>query len=163
MQQRGLLCKILRMQDLFTIYRGNIRFKDTLDSPETAIISYESSTQLRYIISKEILQLEIAILSEIDSLVYTSSNISRQDPLAFWICLWTLIFCYKSHVIYCKTGIDNPSKHFLQFWCILSQLTFILQLLLQMWEKRWKYTSSLDTFITPLHQSTQPFTERRLH
>jgi hypothetical protein len=113
------------MQDLVTIYRGNIRFKETLDSTETAIASHESSTQLRYIISKEILQLEIAILAEIDRRVHTPKSISKEEPLAFWVCLWTLIFCYKSHVVYCKTGINNPSKHFLQFWRVLYRLTFI--------------------------------------
>jgi hypothetical protein len=99
------------MQELASIYRGNIRFKETLDSTETVSASAESWIQLRSIISKVVTQLETSILSEIDRLVYTSMNIPREEPLAFWICLWTLIFSYKSHVIYAKAIEENPCKY----------------------------------------------------
>jgi len=55
--------------------------------------------QLRIIVSKAIIGLEVEILSRIDKLVYGCENIGRQNPLAIWVCLWILILSYKEHMI----------------------------------------------------------------
>jgi hypothetical protein len=53
--------------------------------------------QVRYLISKEIVRLEIEILSEIDRRALSTEGIGRQHPIAFWVCLWILILSYKDH------------------------------------------------------------------
>jgi hypothetical protein len=55
---------------------------------------------MRSLVSKEIVRLEIEILSEIDKRVLSTEGIGRQHPIAFWVCLWTLILSYKDHRIW---------------------------------------------------------------
>jgi hypothetical protein len=55
---------------------------------------------VRFLVSKEIVRLELEILSEIDRRVSKTEGIGRQHPIAFWVCLWTLILSYKDHRIW---------------------------------------------------------------
>ena len=55
---------------------------------------------MRSLVSKEIVRLEFEILSEIDRRVSKTEGIGRQHPIAFWVCLWTLILSYKDHRIW---------------------------------------------------------------
>jgi len=91
------------------IYRCGIFVKESLDCVDTVIASNGSLIQVKAIVSKEIARLEISILTEIYKLVYSSNNIGKEKPLALWVCLWTLILSYKSHVDYSKAGSRNPT------------------------------------------------------
>jgi hypothetical protein len=69
--------------------------------------SYTVSVQIKWKIAKEIVLLEAEILSEIDKLVYSFDRTGRDKPLALWVCLWTLILCYKSHIVYHRAAIQG--------------------------------------------------------
>jgi hypothetical protein len=88
------------MQSLFALFRIGIGVKESLDSPNLNHVSSAMSTQLRYIISKEIVTVEVEVLAQIDKLVFGSETIGRQNPLVIWVCLWTLILSYKDHMVY---------------------------------------------------------------
>jgi hypothetical protein len=102
------MSNIVRMQELSSIYRTNLRIKESPQSTVAHLISHTSSMQIKFIIAKEIVQLERVILSELDSLLYGPGKIGKEKPLAFWVCLCTLILSYKSHGIYLKADIMNP-------------------------------------------------------
>jgi len=88
------------MQQLFALFRTGATMKHSLDSEDVRHISTAIAVQLKSIISKELVKVEIAVLSEVDKLVYGSETIGRQSPLAMWVCLWTLILSYKEHMVY---------------------------------------------------------------
>jgi hypothetical protein len=72
----------------------------TIDDEVIEYSSLAIDCQVRSLVSKEIVRLEIEILSEIDKRVLSTEGIGRQHPIAFWVCLWTLILSYKDHRIW---------------------------------------------------------------
>jgi hypothetical protein len=101
--------KVSYLDQLFTMYRTNVKVKASLESPNAMYTSYTVLVQVKWKIANEIVQLEAEILSEIDKLVYNFDKIGRDKPIALWVCLWTLIIGYKSHVIYHKAAIQDFS------------------------------------------------------
>jgi hypothetical protein len=90
------------MQRLFALFRTGTAVKDSLDSQFNNYPSAAMSTQLKYIISKELVVVEVEVLAQIDKIVFGSETIGRQNPLAIWVCLWTLILSYKDHMVYTR-------------------------------------------------------------
>jgi len=88
------------MQKLFAIFRSGALMKDSLEDRDTTHLSVAMGTQLYLIISKAIFEVEASVLAEIDKLVYDSEGIGRRNPLALWVCLWTLILSYKDHMVF---------------------------------------------------------------
>jgi hypothetical protein len=55
---------------------------------------------MKYMSSKDIVELELEILAEIDKLIYCSEGIGKRNPLGVWVSLWLLILAYQEHMIY---------------------------------------------------------------
>jgi hypothetical protein len=96
--------KILDLGQMFGIYRAMLTVKESLDSPHRKVAFHATMIQFKWLISRQIVQPEAEILSEIDRLVSSSDKIGRDKPIAFWICLWTMLLSYKSHILYHKAG-----------------------------------------------------------
>ncbi|KAH6678189.1 hypothetical protein B0J14DRAFT_650411 [Halenospora varia] len=70
--------------------------------PESSNAQFTSSRirlQISFVISKESSELELEILSELDKILFRAAGIGRENPIAVWFCLWTLIFTYKEHML----------------------------------------------------------------
>jgi hypothetical protein len=99
------------MQSLISIYQNTLITKSTLDDEIMAYSSLAIDDQVRSLVSKEIVRLEREILFEIDKRVSSTEGIGRQHPIAFWVCLWTLILSYKDHRIWlCIMGSDGKYR-----------------------------------------------------
>lgn len=73
-----------------------------MDSPASKTSQFESSyikLQIRTTIAKDILTLEVDVLSQMDRLLFGTEGLGRQNPIGIWLCLWALIFTYKEHMI----------------------------------------------------------------
>jgi hypothetical protein len=99
------------MQSLISIYQNTLITKSTLDDEIIAYSSLAIDYQVRSLVSKEIVRLEMEILSEIDNRVSSKEGIGRQHPIAFWVCLWTLILSYKDYRIWlCLMASDGKYR-----------------------------------------------------
>ncbi len=96
-----------------------------MNSQIALVTSYASSLQLKSIIAKEIVQLELVVLSEFDRLIYGPNKVGREKPIAFWVCLWTLILSYKSYGIYAKAGIGTPGMNALHLMLLSCTLLLV--------------------------------------
>jgi hypothetical protein len=68
---------------------------------------YVSSTmyyQLRLKVAQVLFRVEADILSKVDKIVHSKDGIGRQNPLATWACLWSLILSYKAHMVFLKAA-----------------------------------------------------------
>jgi hypothetical protein len=104
------------MQELFHMYRMNLRIKESPESMTALLVSNTCSMQLKAMIAKEIVGLEQVILSSFDGILWGPDKIGREKPLAFWVCLWTLIFSYKGFAIHARAdtidlGILSTSSY----------------------------------------------------
>jgi hypothetical protein len=59
--------------------------------------------------------IEAEILAEIDKRVYGSEGIGRQNPIALWVCLWTLILSYKDQRIFLNFWVPSGKGKVLIF------------------------------------------------
>jgi hypothetical protein len=94
---------------MFGIYRAMLTVKESLDSPHRKVTFHATTIQFKWLISRQIVQPEAEILSEIDRLVSSSDKIGRDKPIAFWVCLWTMLLSYKNHILYHKAGLYTHS------------------------------------------------------
>jgi len=58
------------------------------------------SKQIKASLSKEIVDFELEVLSEIDRIVYCPEGIGRRNPLGIFAALWVLILAYQEHMMY---------------------------------------------------------------
>jgi len=90
------------MSNLFDCYRWAPMFETLPHSSENHAEYVPSwiKMQLRNHTAKGIMRLEVAILNELDGLLYGSRSIGCQNPLAVGVCLWKLILAYRGHLSY---------------------------------------------------------------
>ncbi|KAH8646019.1 hypothetical protein BGZ60DRAFT_554837 [Tricladium varicosporioides] len=94
-----LLQSTLRLQKLQGLYINGFTMRDSPDSPTSQFVSSKIRLQISAIISKEISELEMEILSEMDKLLFSNRGIGRCNSIGVWFCMWTLIFTYKEHLL----------------------------------------------------------------
>ncbi|KAH6718828.1 hypothetical protein BKA61DRAFT_262953 [Leptodontidium sp. MPI-SDFR-AT-0119] len=97
---RTLLEKSLRIQQLFHIYRFTPLMKSSMQSSEEEMLSSTILAQIRHLLVEELIPLEVQMFSALENLIYDKDGIGKQNPLATWACLWTLIFTYKEHMVF---------------------------------------------------------------
>ena len=76
--------------------------KPTLDSSVSELVSTTMYAQLRLVVYEELIPLEAQIFVALERVVYGQNGIGKQNPIAVWACLWTLIFTYKEHMVFTK-------------------------------------------------------------
>jgi len=131
-----------------------------LNSPTAVLGSDEIYIQLKAILSQEIIQLEAGILSELDKLVYGIDGIGRDNPIALWVCLWTLILSYKAHIIYLKVDIlgnGNGSLSLPLFTPLNLPLTYKLEKM-RIFELSLHIYNTLTSIYATLYKTTSPLT-----
>lgn len=79
----------------------------TPESDEGELASFTMTAQIRLLVCKELRSVETQVFSALDNLVYDQVNIGRENPLAVWACLWTLLFIYKDHMIYTRSTLPE--------------------------------------------------------
>jgi hypothetical protein len=88
--------------------------KNYPEDDEDDLASEAMTAQLRVVITKELVETEVLVLSEVDEIVYSHERTSQIKPLAFWVCIYNLIFIYHSLIIYAnswgKFWLDPPSN-----------------------------------------------------
>lgn len=107
MPMKSLLSSITRLQLLFGMYRI---IPCTIGTPETdegELASFTMTAQIRLLVCKELRSMETQVFSALDNLVYDQVNIGRENPLAVWACLWTLLFIYKDHMTYTRSTLPE--------------------------------------------------------
>ncbi|PVH78343.1 hypothetical protein DL98DRAFT_656220 [Cadophora sp. DSE1049] len=107
MPMKSLLSKITRLQLLFGLYPVIPSAVSTPERTEGELASLTISAQIRFLVCEELRSVETQVCSALDRLVYDQVNIGRQNPLAVWACLWTLLFIYKNHMIYTRSTLPE--------------------------------------------------------
>ena len=82
----------------------------TIGTPETdegELASFTMTAQIRLLVCKELRSMETQVFSALDNLVYDQVNIGRENPLAVWSCLCTLLFIYKDHMTYTRSTLPE--------------------------------------------------------
>ncbi len=82
--------------------------KDRMDDDENQLVPRTIIWQLRSLISKEIVPLELRMLSDIEKLVHPSKTPKWTSPLGIWACLWTIILSYKELLIFQRALLKGP-------------------------------------------------------
>jgi hypothetical protein len=59
-------------------------------------------------LAKEIDKTDHTIMCEIQGLFLASGKIGAQNSIAAWVCLWTLIFVYRDHMIHISAFDRSP-------------------------------------------------------
>jgi hypothetical protein len=95
---------------MFAVYERVVLIRQSPESlqhefPSTAIVA-----QIRRIIAKELVQVEVQLLSKVENLVCRAENVSRQNPIAVWILLWILIFSYRDHMMHLAASWNSPIR-----------------------------------------------------
>jgi hypothetical protein len=93
---------------MFAIYERTASIRTSLDDrndefPCTAIVA-----QLGRMLAKEIVKTELATMCEIEGLFFASGKIGAKNSIAAWVCLWTLIFVYRDHMIHISAFTFSP-------------------------------------------------------
>ena len=98
------------MQLLFAMWRQVPSLKETMDSCGSGMVSRTMMLQLRCLVLKEMIHLEFMVLSEVEKLVFGPTTLGRANPLAMWVCLWTIIFSYKDVLLLKRAILLCPGK-----------------------------------------------------
>jgi hypothetical protein len=85
---------------MFAIYERTASIRTSPDDrndefPCTAIVA-----QLGRMLAEEIVETEKMILPEMERLFLASAQIKAPNSIAAWVCLWTLIFVYRDHMMH---------------------------------------------------------------
>jgi hypothetical protein len=141
--------KILDLAQMFGMYRAMLVTKKSLESPHRKVTSHAMTLQFKWLISKQIIEPEAEILSEIDKLISTSDKIGRDKPIAFWVCLSTLLLSYKSHILYHKAavytygGLSSPIHQQTEEYQVYELCRHIFNSLTSIYAAIYKTTSPL--------------------
>lgn len=82
--------------------------KFTPNRPEILHASWQMTLQIRHLVGQAAVSLEAEILNDVDSLT-SSKGIGRQNPIAMWACLWSLLITYREllmHIYYNSTKLS---------------------------------------------------------
>jgi hypothetical protein len=95
---------------MFAIYERTASIRTSPDDrsdefPCTAIVA-----QLGRMLANEIVEIERTTMSEIETLFLTSGKIGAKNSIAAWVCLWTLIFIYRDHMIHISAFDSSPYR-----------------------------------------------------
>jgi hypothetical protein len=104
--------KVLRMKRLLSIFRQAAQLKVAPDATEFEFTGRWINIQLKHHIGTGIVELEADILDDLDRLLYGPDGIGRRNPLATWVCLWTLLLAYKEQMAFIYFHYRNDQSEF---------------------------------------------------
>jgi hypothetical protein len=88
------------MKRLLAVFRPAAYMNGTHDFDGLSLTSSWIGKQLKFHIGQEVMELEAEILTELDRILYGSDTIGKRNPLACWMCIWTLVLAYREHMAY---------------------------------------------------------------
>ncbi|KAF8849451.1 hypothetical protein BDZ45DRAFT_680506 [Acephala macrosclerotiorum] len=97
---QDLMRKVLHMKRTFSIFRRAACLKDSAEATESEFVGTWIKAQLKHHIAIGIMELEAEIFDELDRLLYGPDGIGKRNPLATWVCLWTLVLAYKEQMAF---------------------------------------------------------------
>ena len=98
------------LKQMFAVYEAVPSIKQSLESQQDEFACTAIGAQLRRMIAKQLVQVEVQLLSKVENLVCKAENVGRQNPIAVWVLLWILIFSYRDHMIYIAALWNGPSR-----------------------------------------------------